>query len=70
MKIFKPKNSWNDTARMLYDMWAEEGLADIILPLKIGGLNGNECLLYPYEYLVTNNLSPTKRFNSMEDEGM
>ena len=31
MKIFKPKDSWNDTARMLYDMWAEEGLAEIIL---------------------------------------
>ena len=31
MKIFKPVNSWNDTARMLYDMWAEDGNVEIIL---------------------------------------
>jgi hypothetical protein len=33
-------------------------------------LNGKECLLYPYEYLDTNNLSPTSKFGSIEDEGI
>jgi hypothetical protein len=41
-----------------------------ILPFIIGGLNGNECLLYPYEYFVTNNLSPINKVGSIEDEGI
>ena len=40
------------------------------LSLIIGGLNGKECLLYPYEYFVTNNLSPTNKLGSIDDEGI
>ena len=40
------------------------------LPLKIEGLKGNECLLYPYEYFVTKSLSPTSKVGYIEDDGI
>ena len=46
------------------------GLLEKILFLKIGGLNGNECLLYPYEYFVTKSLSPTNKPGSMDEDGI
>ena len=41
-----------------------------ILLLKSGGLNGKECLLYPYEYFDTNILSPTNKFGSIDEDGI